>query len=227
MPTFDVATALALMQYGDSAYPAGGFAFSWGVEGLVADGLLENRQDLEDFIWEHLRFRWNSMDRPLLAQSYRAGTPEAIAAVDRFAEVSTISAPMRDGSRRAGRALLGVSARRGRPLSVAYRALLAADSRLGHLAVMQAVVLRDAGLGLHAAELVSGWTLINGLVSAAGRLGCIGHVEAQETLQAARTTLAELLMRPLSENAALSSFTPLIDIAVSRARSRSVRMFTT
>lgn len=224
---FDVATALALMQYGDSAYPAGGFAFSWGVEGLAADGLLENRQDLEDFIWEHLRFRWNSMDRPLLTLSYRAGTPEAIAAVDRFAEISTVSAPMRDGSRRAGRALLGVSARRGRPLSVAYHALLAADSRLGHLAVMQAVVFRDAGLGLHAAELVSGWTLINGLVSAAVRLGCIGHVEAQEALQAARTTLAELLMRPLSEDAALSSFTPLIDIAVSRARSRPVRMFTT
>lgn len=224
---FDVATALALMQYGDSAYPAGGFAFSWGVEGLAADGLLENRQDLEDFIWEHLRFRWNSMDRPLLTLSYRAGTPEAIAAVDRFAEISTVSAPMRDGSRRAGRALLGVSARRGRPLSVAYHALLAAGSRLGHLAVMQAVVFRDAGLGLHAAELVSGWTLINGLVSAAVRLGCIGHVEAQEALQAARTTLAELLMRPLSEDAALSSFTPLIDIAVSRARSRPVRMFTT
>ena len=34
---FDPASALALLQYGDSAYPAGGFAFSWGIEGLAAD----------------------------------------------------------------------------------------------------------------------------------------------------------------------------------------------
>ena len=227
MPMFDAAAALALMQYGDSAYPAGGFAFSWGVEGLAADGLLDGRQDLEDLISEHLRCRWNSMDRPLLGRGYRADTPEDIAVVDRFAEASTVSAPMRDGSRRAGRALLGVSARRGGPLSVAYRALLATDARLGHLPVMQAAVFRDAGLELHAAELVSGWTLVNGLVSAAVRLGSVGHVEAQEVLQTARATLAELLAHRLPEDAVPSSFTPLIDIAVSRARSRPVRMFTT
>ena len=167
------------------------------------------------------------MDRPLLARGYRADTPEALAAVDRFAEASTASAPMRDGSRRAGRALLGVSARRGGSLSVAYRALLAADARLGHLPVTQAAVFRDAGLELHAAELVSGWTLVNGLVSAAVRLGSIGHVDAQEALQTARTTLAELLAQPLPEDAVPSSFTPLTDIAVSRAQSRPVRMFTT
>ena len=223
----DAATALTMMQFGDSAYPAGGFAFSWGVEGLAADGLLHDQQDLEDLVAEHLHFRWNSMDRPLLGRAYRAGTPEAIAAVDCLAEASTVSAPMRDGSRRAGRALLGVSARRGQKLSVAYRALLGSNSRLGHLPVIQAVVFRDAGLQLPAAELVSGWTLVNGLVSAAVRLGSIGHVAAQEVLQIARTMLAELLTHQLPKDAIPSSFTPLIDIAVARAQSRPVRMFTT
>ena len=223
----DAATTLTMMQFGDSAYPAGGFAFSWGVEGLAADGLLRGRQDLEDLISDHLGFRWNSMDRPLLGRAYRASTPEAIAKVDHFAEASTVSAPMRDGSRRAGRALLGVSARRGEPLSLAYRALVAGDARLGHLPVIQAVVFRDAGLQLHAAELVSGWTLVNGLVSAAVRLGTVGHVDAQRVLQTARSVLAELLTHQLPEAFMPSSFTPLIDIAVARARSRPVRMFTT
>jgi urease accessory protein len=222
---FDAAAALALMQYGDSAYPAGGFAFSWGVEGLAADGLLRGPADLDGFIREHLEFRWNTMDRPLLGQAYRAPAPAAIAAVDRLAEASTPSAPMREGSRRAGRALLGISQRLGGELSGAYRAFMSADARLGHLPVAQAIAYRDAGLDLAAAELVSGWTLLVGLVSAATRLGVAGHVEAQRSLAAARPRLAELLAGTLAEAAAPSSFTPLVDIAVSRAR--ATRLFTT
>lgn len=68
---FDTAAALALLQYGDSAYPAGGFAFSWGIEGLAADGWLADATALDGLIADHLSFRWSSMDRPLLCQAYR------------------------------------------------------------------------------------------------------------------------------------------------------------
>jgi urease accessory protein len=224
---FDVETTLALMQFGDSAYPAGGFAFSWGVEGLAADGLLNNRVDLDGFIAEHLEFRWNTMDRPLLGRAYRAVNLAAVARIDLHAEASTPAAPMRDGSRRAGRALLGVSARLGGALALGYREWLAGDARLGHLPVAQAIAYRDAGLTLYSAEVVSGWTLVNGLVSAATRLGVIGHVEAQQCLTAARATLTALLAEEIAEDMAPSSFTPLIDIAVSRGRSRETRLFTT
>lgn len=222
---FDASAALALLQYGDSAYPAGGFAFSWGVEGLAADGLLSTRQDLDDIVWEHLTLRWNSMDRPLMGRAFRAEDVAGIATVDRYAETATPMASMRDGSRRAGRALLGVSVRLGGPLSIAYRGLLAGAPSLGHLVAVQALVYREAALDLAAAELVSGWTLVNGLVSAAVRLGVIGHVEAQRSLAVARAVLAELLAEPVPAGLAPSSFTPLIDIAVSRTR--PLRMFTT
>ena len=224
---FDAVTALALLQYGDSAYPAGGFAFSWGVEGLAADGLLETAQDLDTFVWEHLTLRWNSMDRVLLDRAYRASDIAAIAAIDHCADITTPSAPMREGSCRAGRALLGVSVRLGGALSLAYRARLANTPHLGHLPVIQAVVYRDAGLASAAAELVSGWTLVNGLIGAAVRLGVIGHVEAQRALQSARAVLANLLAEPVLSDAVPSSFTPLIDIAVSRGKARPIRMFTT
>jgi urease accessory protein len=69
--------------------------------------------------------------------------------------------------------------------------------------------------------------LVNGLVSAASRLGIIGHVEAQQSLETARRTLADLLVEALPDDIALSSFTPLIDIAVSRGKSRALRLFTT
>jgi urease accessory protein len=223
----DVGTALALMQYGDSAYPAGGFAFSWGVEGLAADGLLDGPRDLNDLICEHLALRWNSMDRPLLARAFRAPGLAAIAEVDRYAEAATPSAQMRDGSQRAGKALLGISARLGGPISAGYRVLLPGDARLGHLPIVQAIVYRDAGMTLEAAMLVSGWTLANGLVSAAVRLGIVGHVEAQRCLAAARPVLEDLMAETQAEDYVPSSFTPLIDIAVSRGPSRHIRMFTT
>ncbi|MGJ5008255.1 urease accessory protein UreF [Bradyrhizobium oligotrophicum] len=224
---FDRGEALALLQLGDSAFPAGGFAFSWGIEGLAADCLLSDHDDLDHVIADHLAQRWATMDRILLRRAWRAGDIDAVASVDRLAEATTPSAEMRDGSRRAGRALLGVWGKLAGPLSVAYRARVLADARLGHLPVVQAITGRDAGLGLDAAELVSGWTLITGLVSAAVRLGLIGHIESQRSLARARALLSDLLADAPDDDAMPSSFTPFIDIAVSRGPLRHVRMFTT
>lgn len=224
---FDTAAALALLQYGDSAYPAGGFAFSWGVEGLAADGFLDDQDDLDLLVAEHLEARWNTMDRILLRRAFAAPDLAAVAAIDRYTEAATASQQLRDGSHRAGRALLGVSVRQRGPLSTGYRALLSADARLGHLPIVQALVYRDAGIGLAAAELLSGWTLVTGLVSAAVRLGTLGHIEAQQSLKSARAVLETLLVTEPASDAEPSSFTPLIDIAVSRGPSRHVRMFAT
>jgi urease accessory protein len=224
---FDRSQALALLQLGDSAYPAGGFAFSWGLEGLAADGMLADHDQLDRIIADHLARRWATMDRILLRQAFHAPNGEAIAAVDRYAEAATPSAEMREGSRRAGRALLGVWVKLEGPLSIAYRNLVSSDSRLGHLPIVQAVVCRDGDFRLDAAELVSGWSLVTGLVSAAVRLGIIGYIEAQESLSAARSLLAELLAETPPPDAVPTSFTPFIDIAVSRGPLRHVRMFAT
>jgi len=224
---FDRLQALALLQLGDSAYPAGGFAFSWGLEGLAADGMLANRNELDRIIADQLARRWATMDRILLRRAFYATDSVAIAAIDRLAEAGTSSAEMRDGSRRAGRALLGVWVKLDGPLSVAYRQLVSSDARLGHLPVAQAVVSRDADFTLEATELMSGWTLVTGLVSAAVRLGIVGHVEAQRSQSAARGLLAELLAETPPPDAEPASFTPFIDIAIARGPLRHVRMFTT
>ncbi|MBN9508820.1 MAG: urease accessory protein UreF [Alphaproteobacteria bacterium] len=223
----DAAALLLALQFADSAFPAGGFAFSWGLEGLVADGLVTDADDVADVVAQQLTLRWQSMDRVLLVRAHAANDAATQVAVDRLAEAVTFSAPMRAGSRRAGRALLGVCARLGLPAATAYQALAADDARLGHLAVVQGIVYRAAGMTCPMAELVSGWSLISGFSSAAVRLGVIGHVEALRITTALRAALADLLAAPARPAELPASFTPLADIAVMRNHRRDLRMFAT
>jgi urease accessory protein len=225
--TSDTAGILAALQFGDSAFPAGGFAFSWGLEGLAADGLVATAVDVAEVIEEQLVHRWNSMDRILLKGAYEAAGLDAVIALDHLAEAATASAPMRSGSRRAGRALLGVFARLGHERAATYRLAADADQRLGHLAVAQGLVFKEAGLPASIAELLGGWTMVTGLAGAAIRLGLLGHLDAQAILTDLRRTLERLLSTDVPACPAIASFTPLLDIAVSRHPHRHVRMFAT
>ena len=225
--TPDPATLLLALQFGDSAFPSGGFAFSWGLEGLAADGLIDDDEDVAEIIAQQLTMRWSTMDRILLARAHAAQDLHAVTCADLAAEAATLSAPMRAGSRRAGRALLGVCARLALEGVAEYRDAATDDGRLGHLAVVQGLVFRAAGLSLTMAELLSGWAVISGLTSAAVRLGLIGHIQALKMAGPLRATLAGLLATPVAADAELSSFTPLVDIAVTRNTQRDMRMFAT
>jgi urease accessory protein len=219
---------LRALQYGDSAFPSGGFAFSWGLEGLAADGLVENAADVGELAHDQLVHRWNCMDRVLLRAAYDAAVSGtgALAAIDRRCEAATWSESMRAGSKRAGRGLLGVHARLGHAAAVTYRAVVSADSALGHLPVVQGLVFQASGLSRPVAEGLSGWAVVTALGSAAVRLGLMGHIEAQQMASSLRPILARLLHAEPSLPA-LSSFTPLADIAMARNPSRPLRMFAT
>jgi urease accessory protein len=225
--THDIAELLTALQFADSAFPSGGFAFSSGLEGLAADGLIEDPQDVAEIAEEQLTYRWNSMDRILLRDASVATEVVLVTEIDLQAEASTLSRQVRVGSRRAGRALLGTFARLGYSAAQEYRKTIQADMRLGHLAVVQGVVFKAAGLTLPMAEMLSGWSVVTGLASAAIRLGLIGHVEAQEVATSLRPLLTRLLARDPPVGARLASFTPLTDIATSRGASRHIRMFAT
>lgn len=223
----DISALLIALQFGDSGFPSGGFAFSWGLEGLAADGLANDASDVVEIAEEQLIYRWNSMDRVLLHRAYAAADVAAVAAVDVQADTATLSAQMRIGSRRAGRALLGTSARLGHMAAREFRERTNVDARLGHLPVVQGLVFKAAGLTLPMAEMLSGWAVVSGLTSAAVRLGLIGHIEAQEAAMSLQPVLARMLAAAVPADQQLASFTPLTDIAVSRGASRHMRMFAT
>lgn len=222
----DPAFLLLLLQHGDSAFPSGAFAFSWGLEGLAADGLVTGPDDVTAMLEDQLRHRWATADRIALRRAYAARSLDEVAAVDEEVELTTLAAPLREGSRRAGQALLGVHARLGTPSAAEYRARLD-PARAGHLAAVQGLVWSRLGLPLPAAEALSAWGLVSAVTSAAVRLGLLGHLQAQSRQATLRPLVALLLADEPAPDAAMHAFTPLADIALARHAGRDVRLFAT
>lgn len=216
---------LLALQHGDSAFPSGGFAFSWGLEELVRDGWIGTADHLSDFLRDLLVNRWQGFDRVAVRRAAKAATLAALADVDRAVETATGSAPMRAGSRRAGRALLGVHARLSGGAVAEYRSMTEADAELGHLPVVQGLVWREAGLDGASAEILSAWTMAQGIAAAALRLGLIGHLSAQAVLDRARGEITALAARPPPLR--LTAFTPVADVALARHGRRDARLFAT
>jgi urease accessory protein len=217
---------LATLQHADSFFPAGGIAFSWGMETLIADGMLSADCDLETMLVGQLQERWAVFDRCALVAAYEAASEiQSVAAIDRQVEAMILARELREGSRRAGSSLLSVHDRLGTPKAAEYRALLRAGDGLGHLPVMQGMLWRGAGINIAQAQAVSAHTFCVSLLGAVLRLGAIGHLQAQETLLAVHTAIARLLEAapPTFENC--YAFTPMAEIAAMRHEAQSSRLF--
>jgi urease accessory protein len=215
---------LTLLQHGDSFFPSGGFASSWGLETLHAEAAVKDTATLARFIEGQLRYRWTTCDRPALLHAHRAGDDlDRVAALDSELEALALARDMREASKRAGRALLRVHARLGTRNADAYLARLKTGEAYGHIPIVQGLVWRGIGLEEVSATILSGHLLCVAFVSAAVRLNVITHVEAQQLLQELRKTLAELVRLPALEHP--HSFTPAADIAIMRHEVQAVRLF--
>jgi urease accessory protein len=220
---------VSILHHGDSSFPSGGFAFSSGLEGSFIDQMINNVAELESFIADLLVNRWIGFDAVALRRSYAAASDIDVAEIDRCVEIATLSAAQRAGSKRAGRAVLAVYAKLGSKAVSNYRDRTIADEELGHLPVAQGLAWREAGLPIEAALVMSAWTMVQGLATAAIRLGLIGHLQAQHLLFGMRAQVVAAVKEgadyPL--DAPLSSFTILSDIALARHEHRDARMFIT
>lgn len=220
----DAAALLLALQMGDSAFPSGGFGFSWGLETLKADGMVRDGKGVADFAAAQLRRRWASADRPVLRAALAGRDDvERLGALDREVEAMALAAEQREGSRRLGRALLRTHVTMGTPGAAAFQAAQRQGRVLGHLPVVQGVVWGGAGLDAEDAEAVSAFALIAGIGQAAVRLALIGPVEAQAMIAALRDTIADVLEAPCPERP--HAFAPAAEIAVMRHESGDARLF--
>ena len=220
---------LLAMQQADTAFPSGAFAFSQGIEGLASLPPGLDAKQLRSHVEATLRHRWVGSDRIALLQAYRAnGNIEQLSHVDRCVEAASLAEPLRNGSRRAGRAFLASHARLGTPRAAELRSTINAGDMFGHLVTVQGCVWQGLGLSEEQAAAASGYTTITGLVSAAVRLGRVGAIEGQAVVTNTLGLLAELIRLPVGsagDDIELQSFVPLIEIATMRQSAAETRLF--
>lgn len=218
-------TLLTALQHADALFPSGGFAFSWGLEGLALDDRI-GRADLAPYLEGQLRHRWAELDRPLTAIAHAlAGRLEEALDLDRWTDALAIVRPQRDGSRRTGAALLSIYAGLGIPGAAAYRERVLAGQAPGHAPVVLGIVLAGAGLAVRPALAVAAYAITASLAAAAIRLGLAGHVDAQGALSRAGPLIAELVRRPIPDRRDIATFAPASDIAMMRHATRDFRLF--
>ena len=240
------AMLLTALQYGDGQFPGGGFAFSWGLESMVAEGRLA-RAGFGAYLAGQLAHRWARCDRVLVAHAHAAAQDDtACAELDALAEALATVEAARTGSRRAGLALLGTHVRLGTPGAGALRAMVdRAEAQghppglqghlpgmpghlpvaQGHLPVVQGVVLAGTGLTLAATLAVSGYTAASALATAGIRLGLIGHLDAQRALQQVRPLLASLADAEVPALDDICTLVPESDLAMMRHADLTRRLF--
>jgi urease accessory protein len=226
----DSARLLSVLQFADSAFPAGGYAHSFGLEAYVEAGTVRDRHGVLAFLRAHLEGAVGPGDATAAVASREAlgqGRVDDCRRLDEVLEAMKPVREFREASRQMGRQTLRVaSALSGDARLGDYLDAVEAGCRPGH----HAVAFGMAGGALGWAALDTATALLHSsaalLVGAALRLLPLGQVDGQRLLR----ELHPLIERLAGEAAArpardMWSFCPGLDIEGMRHARLSARLF--
>jgi urease accessory protein len=224
----DTAWIASLLQLSDTFYPTGSYAHSFGLEGLVQDGFVRDRDSLREFLLEQALPALARTDLVVAAAAWTAaGEPADLEAI---AELCTLGSALRgareprEASEAIGRQRLDLLARRPEGSALAH----ALQARGGSTpsSVIAAIEARAIGAPVEAALSALIYSAAAGLLAAAVKLLRLGQNAVQalltEALAAAPRLIASALATPLAEAGA---FTPWWDVAAARHERADFRLF--
>ena len=215
-----------LLQLGDSFFPTGAMAHSFGVEGLWSEGALRDASELERFVEGQLQQRWATTDRPAILAAHAArGDLGEVERVDRWVDRSSPVAAWREAGRRLGRALLRTHERLGTPGACEYGERVRSLECPGQGCVVQGLLTEASGLDAESAALLSAYTLAVAIVGAALRLGIVGHLDAQRILNRQQARTAAIFEEPPPDLTDAHAWAPHAEVAAMRHAARPGRLF--
>jgi urease accessory protein len=218
-----------MLQFGDSVFPVGGFAFSNGLEAAIHTQLVTDAASLRAFARTAVE-QAAIGDGIALIHAHGAassGDLDGLTRIDRLVYARKLAGETRTMSVRMGRKLaeMGVAVI-GAPLLEAWRERIAAGATPGCYPVALAVIFAAQGLPGREAFVVHQYGVAATTLSAALRLMRISHVDTQAILyelnadvEAAYETAAAARLTDMA------SFAPLTEILAAVHGKAQARLF--
>ncbi len=221
---------MGLLQAGDSFYPTGSYAHSFGLEGLVQADVVHDRATLKDFLWLSTLPTLRQVELPLAAHAWRALAEPDWTGVGELCLLSSALKTARETRIAADnigrqRAELVATLRR-QPLAVEYVRRATAEGWPYSPAITAALEGRVLGAPLPAVLAGVYYAAVASLLSAAMKLLRVGQNASQslltEVLATAPDVIAAAEAVPLAE---IGWSNPWLDIAAARHERADSRMF--
>jgi urease accessory protein len=230
---------LDLLQLADSSFPAGGFAFSNGLESLAKSGYVKTWEDFREYLGCHLE-QMIAAEMPFLASAFAAALPpggsrsddgpagEAAApddaAPEEFAAVARewdawvfLPAPRRASLSQGQAWTRALEAAWGISAVTSIRPWFSARGLPLHFLMAFAAGLRVAGYGFGEAQSLLLHMTLRDQLGAAVRLGLIGSLQAQrlhrEHIAEGESLLSARAGRIAAGHAAAERTAPMIELA--------------
>lgn len=225
----DVVGLLRVLQFGDSMFPIGGFAFSNGVESAIEADVVRDADTLADFVGGVLQQLSGGDGVAVLCAHRAAGAAdeELVVEVDRQVRLRKLNEEVRSMSERMGRKLAEAAVHlHCGPNTLAWLGHVRAGRSPGTYPVALGVLYADLGLGEQAAFATHQYGTAMMMISAAQRLMKLHHLDAHAVLFGCADDIHEQYREMSSRNLAdMSTFLPEVDVLAARHVRAHVRMF--